>query len=347
MSLLEKEPLKRPQTPAHLQALLNGIFREPGAVEISSARLGESQPVIAPDLFSEADEAQSTADEQSNQQPETTDPALAETLLDVETDDALLSGPIVYEDQLDSFLNDEPAHIESPLSQHEELPNPAGWGNIAPPEDAPVLSPVAQEEITAQAQSGVAPKREPFEPPTIDVIDPPANDSGEHAPVIGNQASQQERLAQTEQNVPQGMRAKLFLLLLLIIAAAALILFGPANLLAIFRSRAPSNTPAEITAQDEPEPAQSLVVPAAPALNDNAETSAPSVGEKSPAVSEKPAESRPDETRSQDQEKDRMTRAASRPYRVKTAGRASQRKLKSFRAARPAKRVRSRAHHNY
>src|ERR1044072_9529860 len=146
MSLLEKEPLKRPQPPAHLQAILKGIIGGRGTVEISRAALQESQPAIAPDLLPEADEAQQIADEQGSQQPETEAHALAEPVLDIETDDALLSGPIVYEDELDSFLDDEPAHIEFVLPQPEEVPSPAGLDDIAQTEDAPVFSPVAQEE---------------------------------------------------------------------------------------------------------------------------------------------------------------------------------------------------------
>jgi hypothetical protein len=352
MSLLEKEPLKRPQTPAHLQALLNKIVRGHGAVEVfnsvaaesvaGKSAAGGSQPATEPGLFSDAAQAQPVVDEEGDRQAETGDAALAEPILDIETDDAILAGPIIDEDHLASLLGDEPEPVESAVPQQvEEVASPIEWDYIPHTANAPVPTPVAPEEIEREEPSGDAIKRGRFEPPTIIVIDPPSNDSGERA-VGGESSAGRQRFAQIEQSTHAGVKTILFLLLFFIIAAAALVLLGPANLVAAFRSRAPSNAPAQIVDKDGQQPARDVSVPAPPASN-NVEAQ----GENSPALPDKSEAARSDEARPTAQDEGHKASAAPRPFRQKAAVRAAPRRLKSYRAERPIRRVRSRAHHNY
>ena len=237
-----------------------------------------------------------------------------ESILDLGIDDEMISGAVVDEDKTE---------------ENEHL---IGWDDFAHSEDALVLKPVEHENIESSLT-----RREPFEPPTITVIEPPLQEIVEHSPLIETAArvipSQQESPAVIARPAPSEMRTKLFLILLIIIAAAlALTLFDPAT---SFRNKAPINSPPEeSTKEGSTEAAQ----PAKPALNE-VEDRAPLDGDVGPARPEKSVWNRSNKVRTS-----RRVQGFKAGYsRQKPIVRAAPRKLKSNTAARSAKRTRVRA----
>ena len=273
MSLLEKQPIKRPQLPAHLQAALNGIIQK------------QETPLRSLDV----------------------------PVLNLEIDDDIISGEAVDEDETEGS---------------EWL---GGWDDFAHTKDASILEPVEREPVESSL-----PRREPFEPPTITVIEPPLHELVEHGPLIETPAkviaSQPASPAVAGRYVPAEMRTKLFLILLIIIVAAlALTLFDSGASLMPFRNKAATHPPPEeATKEGSTEAAQ----PAKPVLNE-IEDRAPLNNDAVPTRSEKPVWNRSSRVRT-------PRRTVPRYSKARTA----QRRFKSNVAARPAKRARIRARYN-
>jgi serine/threonine protein kinase len=209
MSLLEKQTIKRLYTPAHLQAVLNKIIQKQEAREVTEAIEELSQPVIA------TDEASAE---------------LNEPILDIEIDDGIISGPVVYEDRTAILFTED----EYQISQSKFAPT--------------------------ETESVLPRKRERFEPPTITVIEPPLYEAVEPVPAIKNKAkaiaSQQKSLAVTGQRSPVEVRNKLFLILLIItVGALVLALFDPANVLSRFQTNSPAEPVTKEVVTDPPQTA--------------------------------------------------------------------------------------------
>lgn len=110
MSLLEKDPFKRPQTPAHLQAMLKGTVLDQGAVEINEPVDDRDLPEIELDSL------------QSDDQPEVESVILNEPVLDIGIDNERIFAPAVDEDQPLAVFSDERAVVEAAVSQSNVLP---------------------------------------------------------------------------------------------------------------------------------------------------------------------------------------------------------------------------------
>lgn len=307
MNLLEKQSLKRLQTPAHLQAVLNRIIQGRETSEASEA-LGEAgQSIIATDIFSDLKESSD---------------GLNEPLLDIGIDDGIISGPVVYEDRTAVSLTGERFPLRSALSYSEGNEPQVSRDNFAPTEDALILK--------GKTESDRPRKRERFEPPTITIIEPPLHEAVEQAPVIKNQAkavaSEEKSFAVSRLKAPVRMRSKLFLILLVITVAVLVVaLLNPAKVLNRFRA----NSPAESGTKE--------------GLTDQTQTAEPVSGdvEKKASLDANPSEKTgPVKKRTSSRAQGAKEGTAYRYSREKPATR----KIKSNRPARPAKRARSRAH---
>lgn len=216
-------------------------------------------------------------------------------------------------------------------------------------------------EDETETQWQIAPTREPFEPPTITVIDPPAQDGVEpiHTTEISEPfiASQQNKRAPEKQiarsqiarsqiaasqTAPSKAKIALFLVLLLIaFLAVALMLIDRARSTSSFQNQTSENpaaaTPVKENLPDKAQPPASSS-PAASSSNEGRVTARP-VNKSALLPSENSAAARSGERRSAVRTGAIQTSAGLRSSEKKPVVRTAQRRFKSYRSTRPAKRV--------
>lgn len=217
MSLLEKQPLKRPQTPAQLQTALNRIIQKRDAAE------------IGPD----------------------------ESVLDLEIDDGIISGEAADEDETVSLFGGEPLLLESALSYPAVNDPLAGWEDFAQPEDTLMLKPVARKPVEsgiARRERFEPPTITVIEPPLYEFVEnTPAIEttakmiaSQQESPVVIGRGAPKDIRTKL-----------FLVLLVIIVAALALTLFDPANSLRSLHKQATTvYTPEEATKESSPDVSQ-------------------------------------------------------------------------------------------